>query len=210
MTLYRLFIQSSSSPMSLTPTAESCRYKCLHHAIITTNIIHQYLSETTLLNGIYQVYQYQWEAAISMLGFALFHPICPFASSTSNAIQTGITNLQIFGTNDSATTLSAANAARNLSELVDLYRKGFQISLTRSSRTPSSSVETPQQDISIDMSLNLSNHPVLCERAKKKLSFAGLDSQSGPMTAFTQLQTAPVTAEEFAPRMVAGIHSDKP
>jgi hypothetical protein len=79
-----------------------------------------------ILNGIYQAYQYQWEAIISMLGFALFRPICPFASSTSKAIQIGITSLEIFGANNFATALSAANVARSLSEYIDLHSKSFQ------------------------------------------------------------------------------------
>jgi hypothetical protein len=194
--------------MSLTPVADSCRQKCLHHAITTTNIIHQILSETTLFSGMYQAYQYQWEAIISMLGFALFRPICPFASTTSKAIQTGIASLEIFGAGNFAGALSAAGVAQSFSRYIDLHSKGFHVSLMRSSRTPSSSVETPQQDVPMDMPLHLSDNPASFIQANKSVPFARLDSQSPPMTAFTQLQTTSITAEEFSARMAAGLHSN--
>ena len=207
MSFYRPFIRSSS--MSLTPTADSCRHKCIHHAVTTTDIIHQVLSETSIFNGMYQVYQYQWEALISMLGFVLFNPICPFASMTSKAIQTGITSLEIFGASNLAGALNAANVARSLSDCIDLHSKGFQVSVMRSSRTPSSSVETPQHDIPMDMSLHLSDNPSFIQ-ANKSVPFAGPDSQSPPMMGFAQLQTTPLTAEEFSARMAAGRQADDP
>jgi len=145
-----------------------------------------------------------------MLGFALFRPICPFASSTCKAIEAGITNLEIFGTNNFASALSAANVARSLSEHIDLYRKDFQMSLMRSSRTPSSAVETPRQGMSMETSLHLSDNQALFDQANKSLPFARSDSSSAPITAFAQMQAAPVTAEEFASRIAAGMHSDNP
>jgi hypothetical protein len=99
MSFNRPFIRPSSSPICLTPIADNYRHMYLHHAIIITDIIHQVLTETTLLHGIYQAYQCQCETVISLLGFALFRPICPFASSTSKAIQTGITNLETIAAN---------------------------------------------------------------------------------------------------------------
>jgi hypothetical protein len=196
--------------MSLTPVADSCRHKCLHHAVTTTNIIHQVLSETTIFNGMHQVYQYQWEAIISMMRFALFRPICPFASITSKAIQTGITSLEIFGASNFAAALSAANVARSLRDYIDLHSKGFQVSIMRSSRTPSSSVETPRHDMPMNISRHLSDKPASFIPANKSVPFAGPDSQSPPMTAFTPLQTTPLTVEEFSARMAAGLHSNDP
>jgi hypothetical protein len=207
MSLYRPFIRSSSSPISLTPAADNCRHLCLHHAVITTDIIHQVLSETAIFNGMYQVYQYQWEAIISMLGFALFRPICPIASSINKAIQTGIVSLETFGTSNFAGALSAANVARSLSDYIDLHSKGFQISIMRSSRTLGSAVESPQYDMPMDMSLHLSDIPASFVQAKNSVPFAGPDSQSPPTTAFTQLPMTPLNDEEFSAWMTAGLHS---
>jgi hypothetical protein len=143
-----------------------------------------------------------------MLGFAIFRPICPFASSTSNAIQVGLTNLETFSTNNFSTALSAASAARTLNEYIELYSKGFQISLARSSRTSSSSVETPQQDMPTNILLNISNKSPVYDQANKSLTFPELDTQAGPTMVLPNFQNTPRTAEEFAARMASEMHLD--
>lgn len=208
MSFNRPFIRSSSSLISLTPVVDNCRHVCLHHATITTDIIYQVLTETALLNGVYQVYQYQWDAMVSLLGFRLFRPICPFASSTSKAIQTGIASLEIIGANNYVSALSAANVARSLSEHIDLCNKSFQNGLIRAARTPSSSIEIPQHDTTMGMPLHLSDISPPFIQAKKATAFSGADSSSISTTGIPDLATEPVTAEEFTAQTVAGRHPD--
>ncbi|KAK4452695.1 transcriptional activator protein acu-15 [Podospora aff. communis PSN243] len=93
--LYRPLV--SFSPSDTTPAASACSQACVDHAIALTRITHQALSETDILKGCHEAFQWQWNAAITMIGFYLAAPMSPRAAPARAAIDTAIEVFEIFG-----------------------------------------------------------------------------------------------------------------
>ncbi|CEN61751.1 hypothetical protein ASPCAL08399 [Aspergillus calidoustus] len=81
MTLHRTFIQfpstsSSSNSNSSNPTSKSTTHAltALHHAITLTTLTHTRLSTHDIHHGHAEIYQYQWNAVITIIGFMLAYP----------------------------------------------------------------------------------------------------------------------------------------
>ena len=125
MTLYRPFIRFRASSTPSTPLADGHAISCLNHAISTTNIIHQVLLGNDVLNGCHEAYQYQWTAALSLVGFGFGYPICSAAPSARKAMNTVKDVLDIFG-NNFATAASAVNVMLELTMKVDLFMDRFR------------------------------------------------------------------------------------
>ncbi|OAX78087.1 hypothetical protein ACJ72_07608 [Emergomyces africanus] len=109
MNLYRpliCFSQLSS------PNAEKCAVACVKHAMAITHIIHQILSESDILPGWHEAYQ--WHS--SQLSF---HP------PARNAIDKAITVFESFG-NHFAMAASAANVTHSLTAKVDVLLNYYQ------------------------------------------------------------------------------------
>ena len=60
------FALSSSLTM-----ADELAFKCAGHAIALTSITHQALSSTTILTGWHEAFQWQWNSAMTLVGFVL-------------------------------------------------------------------------------------------------------------------------------------------
>ena len=139
MRLLRPFIRFppiATSPTPPSPLSDSHSIACLNHAIAITLIIYQGLSETDILNGWHQAYQFQWDATLCILGFVLGNPVCPATPSARKAIQTAIAVLDIFGSNF-ASAASAATITRNVSAQANQLVVRFRNSLTAPSPVPS-------------------------------------------------------------------------
>ena len=140
MSLYRPFICFSSTLSSGTSLAEGNAISCVNHAITVTHLMHQVLTETDILSGWHEAYQWQWNATLSLIGFILAYPISPSTASARKAINGAIGVLDIFG-NNFAVAASAANVTRDLTAKADFLIDRFRTSL--SIRTPfSSNVES--------------------------------------------------------------------
>ena len=128
MNLYRPFICFSSTFSSGTSLAEGNAISCVNHAIAITHIMHQMLTETDILSGWHEAFQWQWNATLSMIGFILANPVTPSTASTRKAINSAIDVLENLG-NNFAVAASAANVTRNLTAkadfLVDRFRTGL-------------------------------------------------------------------------------------
>ena len=111
---------------------------CLNHAIITTDILHQVLTEVDILNGWQQAYQSQWDAALSMLGFGLAHPVCPHSPSARRAVHTAMANFATLANNNSSIAALAGAVTRNLLGKIDLHAIGFRKKSTSSDHSPPS------------------------------------------------------------------------
>ncbi|KAL7626077.1 hypothetical protein AAE478_002847 [Parahypoxylon ruwenzoriense] len=125
--LYRPFIHfRPESSISLPPSpasprsslAESCAYKCAGHAMAFTQIMRQILSTTDILAGWHEAFQWQWNCAMTLIGFVLAYPRCKLVQDARDAINASIEALGIFG-NSFGVAASAANLVRGLSVTVD-------------------------------------------------------------------------------------------
>ena len=135
MNLYRPFICFSPKSSCSTPLAERNAISCVNHAIAIIHIIHQILTETDIMSGWHEVYQWQWNATLSMIGFILAFPVHPSTPSARKAINNAIEAFESFGENF-AMAASAANVTRNLLAkadfLIDRFRTGLTTTLTPS------------------------------------------------------------------------------
>ncbi|KAL8822493.1 MAG: hypothetical protein Q9191_006773, partial [Dirinaria sp. TL-2023a] len=129
MNLYRPFICFSPKSNHSTPLAERNAISCVNHAIAMIHIIHQILTETDIMSGWHEVYQWQWNATLSMIGFILAYPVHPSTPSARKAINSAIDAFESFGENF-AMAASAANVTRNLLAKADLLIDRFRTGLT--------------------------------------------------------------------------------
>jgi hypothetical protein len=116
-----------SSPPYCSPITEGHATSCVSHAIAITQIIHQILTSTNILSGLHEVFQWQWNATLSIIGFILAYPVAPSTSLARNAIKSAVTVFETFG-NHFAVAASAANVTRSLVTkadfLIDHFRAG--------------------------------------------------------------------------------------
>lgn len=126
MNLYRPFIPFSPASTSNTPISEENAILCANHAIILTHIMHQTMTETEILRGWHEAYQWQWNAALSMIGYILAYPVSPSTSSVRIAIDSAIVVFEEFGKSFAVAT-SAADVTRNLTAKADILMKRFRM-----------------------------------------------------------------------------------
>jgi len=129
MNLYRPFICCSLATNPCNPLAEGHGISCVNHAMAITHIMHQVLTQTDILSGWHEPYLWQWNAAISLIGFTLAYPIAPSTPSARKAISDAITVFERLG-NNFAMAASAANVTRDLAAKVDFLIDRFRIGLT--------------------------------------------------------------------------------
>ncbi|KAF9769788.1 hypothetical protein IL306_012750 [Fusarium sp. DS 682] len=91
--LYRPFISFAIQQGSL---ATEMAVKCALHAIELTNINHQALTTSSILNGWHEAFQWQWSAAMALVGFAVAYPNHPLSLATRSALKTTVAVLDIF------------------------------------------------------------------------------------------------------------------
>lgn len=142
MSLYRPFI--SFSPSSNAPLAEQNAKSSVNHAMAITHIIYQSLSETDILSGWPEVYQWQWNATLTLIGYTLAYPLCPITYSVREAINSAIVSLQIFG-RSMAVAASAVNVAQDLTSKADYLIERRQ----RGYKTPPVTTDSNPGDISV-------------------------------------------------------------
>ncbi|KAF2836212.1 fungal-specific transcription factor domain-containing protein [Patellaria atrata CBS 101060] len=143
MNLYRPFI-SFSPASSATPIAEGHAISCVNHAIAITHIMHQVLTETDILSGWHEPFQWQWNATLSMIGFVLAYPIAPSTPSARKAINNAIAVFENFG-NNFAIAASAANVTRDLAAKADYLISRIRTGLTGSVSPSGPSSQQPSQ-----------------------------------------------------------------
>ncbi|KAF2260133.1 hypothetical protein CC78DRAFT_501995 [Lojkania enalia] len=119
MSLYRPFISFSTNSTSSTPLTERHAISCVNHAITITQVIYQILTKSELLDGWHVTFQYQWNAALSLIGYILAYPVGPSTPTARKAIGTAIDTFEMLSTR-CASAASAANVARDLSAKADL------------------------------------------------------------------------------------------
>ncbi|KAI1654612.1 fungal-specific transcription factor domain-containing protein [Daldinia decipiens] len=121
--LYRPFISFKRSPYSLVSSqssslAESCAHRCASHAMALTHIMRQILSTTDILTGWQEAFQWEWNVAMTLVGFVLSHPHDELTPAAREAISVSVNALGIFG-NSFSVAASAAELVRELSVTAD-------------------------------------------------------------------------------------------
>ncbi|KAF3065840.1 hypothetical protein GL218_09336 [Daldinia childiae] len=121
--LYRPFISFKRSPYSLVSSqssslAESCAHRCASHAMALTHIMRQILSTTDILTGWQEAFQWEWNVAMTLVGFVLSHPHDELTPAAREAISVSVDALGIFG-NSFSVAASAAELVRELSVTAD-------------------------------------------------------------------------------------------
>jgi hypothetical protein len=128
--LFRPFICFSLHPHSKTPLAEANAISCVNHAITITNIIHQLLTETELLGGWLESFQWHYNAFLSLAGYVIAYPAGQRTPEARIAIRKAISTFDILS-NSLAMAASSAKLARDLAAkadlLIDRFRTGPMI-----------------------------------------------------------------------------------
>ena len=116
-----LYRPAISFPPVATPTLlpEKTAIKCAAHAMALTHMMHQVLSSTSILAGWHEAIQWQWNAAMTLVGFVLMYPRSESTPAARTAIDLSVAVLEVFG-NSVAVAASGANIMSDLGTKVDL------------------------------------------------------------------------------------------
>ncbi|RAH78839.1 hypothetical protein BO86DRAFT_391464 [Aspergillus japonicus CBS 114.51] len=83
--LYRPAISFQCSPPP-GGHAETLARRCAAHAIAVSQLLHQVMDETSLVNGWHDAFYMQWNAGMTLLGFLMVYPHGPIAPEARAAI----------------------------------------------------------------------------------------------------------------------------
>lgn len=97
LSTFRTFLRFPPGSSSITPLSDCHSINCLNHAVALTRILHQVLTETDLLRGWSAIFQYQWDAALCIIGFVLANPVCPPTPGARKSVHIAIQCLDIIG-----------------------------------------------------------------------------------------------------------------
>ncbi|XXG95740.1 hypothetical protein Hte_002010 [Hypoxylon texense] len=123
MNLYRPFITFPSASTSLSPppstlVTQSHANSAANHAMAITHIMHQMLSETDILCGWHEAFQWQWNAALTLAGYLFAYPSSATTGTARQAVDRAVAVFEIFGRSFAAAN-SAAAVMRDLATKAD-------------------------------------------------------------------------------------------
>lgn len=142
LSTFRSFLRFPPGSSLITPLADCHSINCLNHAISLTNILHQILTDTDLLRGWSPIIQYQWDAALCILGFILANPVCPPSPAARKCIQTAINSFEIMGKYFAASR-AAAQVMRRYAEQAEILVQKFQKNLSARKLNSENNSEQP-------------------------------------------------------------------
>ncbi|RDW94985.1 hypothetical protein BP5796_00748 [Coleophoma crateriformis] len=156
MYLYRPFISFPPSSTPDTPLTIRHNISCLTHATTVTNLLHQTLSEMDILNGSHEAYEYEWDAMISILGFALSHPVCPRTPSARKAVHTSIAVLEMVGAYSQSSVGRACSVFRSVLDKIDFVNKTLHDAIFG----PPSQKQSPQASRKVQQAQSQNHSPL--------------------------------------------------
>lgn len=100
------------------PEADAHATTSLHHALAAVHLTHRVMSVTDILYGRSEIYQWQWNALLTLIGFLMAYPFCRYAPMARRHAQL---SLEIFSAADPKNTIASRAAAvtRSLCAKVD-------------------------------------------------------------------------------------------
>ena len=116
--LYRPSISFASATVQA-PLADAMAMKCSAHAMALTHIMHQVLTSTSILAGWLEAFQWQWNAAMTLVGIVLAFPHDDSTGAARSTIDLSVAVLEHFG-NSFAVAAGAANIMGELCAKVDV------------------------------------------------------------------------------------------
>ena len=116
--LYRPSV-SLTSPTAQTSLADGMAMKCAAHAMALTHMMHQVLTSTSILAGWLEAFQWQWNAAMTLVGIVLAYPHDDSTGAARSTIDLSVAVLENFG-NSFAVAAGAANILGELCAKVDM------------------------------------------------------------------------------------------
>ncbi|KAL4731617.1 hypothetical protein ACLX1H_000592 [Fusarium chlamydosporum] len=144
--LYRPFISFS------VPQGESAvimAAKCAQHAMELTSITHQALTTTKILHGWHEALQWQWSAAMTMIGFVVANTQHSLALALRNSIGLAVSVLDIFAPSFEAAA-KAVIIVRTLHTNIESVMAQFEVGadglLEVSGEVPLLNKDVPLQD----------------------------------------------------------------
>lgn len=123
MNLHRPFI---TFPAASTPVTQSHASSAASHSMALTHIMHQVLTETDILHGWHEAFQWQWNAAITLVGYLIAYPNSSSASTVRQAIDYAVAVFEVFGRSFAAPN-SAATVMRDLAAKADFLANDGQV-----------------------------------------------------------------------------------
>ncbi len=163
MSLYQPFISFvrpfRSRPR---PLAEANSVSCLNHAMTLTHMTHQMLAETDILGGWYEAFRWQWNAALSILGFILMCPVHPCTPAARKAVAVAIAVFELFSDNF-AIAVSAAAIVRAVAAKAEVLISRFRTGAVGGAAQPlvtDSSAESPAKNM-LDLMQSFAASPEL-------------------------------------------------
>ncbi|KAJ4290349.1 hypothetical protein N0V90_010565 [Kalmusia sp. IMI 367209] len=94
MSLVRPFIVFSAKQGTMIPNTEVHALSCVKHAIAITDILYQVCTRSNYLDGRIEVWQWQWAAALSLIGYLLAYPNKPTTPVAREALDTAVSVLE--------------------------------------------------------------------------------------------------------------------
>ncbi|KAK5659007.1 hypothetical protein OQA88_1094 [Cercophora sp. LCS_1] len=141
--LYRPLIPfHSSSPDPSAPEVQACAEACANHAITLTRITHQAISQTDILKGHHEGFQWQWNAAITLVGFYVAYPMTESGIRAREAVDVAVEVFEIFGRHF-AVGMKAARVVRELVGKTDFLLGGGVVSAGEMGIGAESDVDSP-------------------------------------------------------------------
>ncbi|KAJ5179936.1 hypothetical protein N7492_003146 [Penicillium capsulatum] len=135
--LHRVFIQFPSHPLvpKSNPNADSHAATALNHALTIIRIAYDRMTTLDVLHGISELYQYQWNAVITIIGFMLAYPYCHRCRTARTAL---LLALEVFDSagSENATATRAAVLTRRLCDKFDTLVARLGISQPATATSP--------------------------------------------------------------------------
>lgn len=120
ISLHRVFIQFPTQPFAPKshPKANAHAATALNHALTMIQTTHQRMGIYDITHGLSEVYQYQWNAVLTIIGFLLAYPYCHRCARARGHLRLA---LEIFDSagSDNLTAARAATLTRHLSAKAD-------------------------------------------------------------------------------------------
>ena len=120
ITLHRSFIQFPSHPLipKSSPKADAHSATALNHALAIIRLTHSRMATYDILQGVPEVYQYLWNAVLTLVGFMLAYPYCYRLPRARRYIRLALEIFDSAGSTNDAAIRSAA-LTRHLCSKVD-------------------------------------------------------------------------------------------
>lgn len=132
ISLHRVFIQFPTPPLVPRGSlqAEAHASTALKQSLATIKTVHRCMSQTDLFVGSCEIYQFQWNAVLTLMGFMLAYPLCYRCPTARGYVGLALETFEFAGPKNDIAVRSAA-LTRHLCAKVDKLTMGLNIDLRK-------------------------------------------------------------------------------